>query len=126
MRRPEGVTMIAIWFFIQTGMFVLGLGGAAIGLLGVWTGGDVEGVVFGTMGIVLGVMCLLAFGAAYLFTGLGLWRLRDWSRSAAIVLAVLQLLLFPVGTIAGILIIRYLNKNPEARAAFGLTAPAAG
>ena len=27
MRRPEGVTMIAIWFFIQSSFALLGLGG---------------------------------------------------------------------------------------------------
>jgi len=121
MRRPEGVTMVAIWFFIQASFALLGLGGMTIGFLGLWTGGgEYNDILFGTLGMILGVMLIVGAGAAFLATGLGLWRLKEWSRSAAIVLAVLQLLVIPIGTIAGIMILLYLNRNEEAKAAFGI------
>ncbi len=122
MRRPEGVTMIAIWYFLQTACCVLGLGGMTLGFLGVWADSSGwEDVLFGTLGMVLGVMAILGVGAVYLIAGLGLWRMREWSRSVAIVMAALQLIVVPFGTIAGIMILVYLNRNEEAKRAFGLS-----
>lgn len=118
MRRPDGVTMTAIWFFMNSAFALLGLGGMFIGLIGVWTGGDAEGIIFGTLGMFIGILAIASYGIANAVTGIGLWRLRDWSRGAAKVLAIVQLLLVPIGTVIGIAILVYLARNDNARSAF--------
>jgi hypothetical protein len=109
-----------MWNFLSASVCVLGLGGLSIGLLGIWTGGDAQGVLFGTMGILLGVVAVSATAIAFAVTGWGLWRLKNWARGAAIVLAILQLIIIPIGTVAGIATLVYLRRNREAKAAFGL------
>jgi hypothetical protein len=85
----------------------------------VWTGAShLEDILFGTLGMGIGVMAIFFYGIAYGVVGWGLWGLKEWARSAAIVLAVLQLLLVPLGTILGIIILFYLGRNAEAKAAF--------
>jgi hypothetical protein len=120
MRRPEGVTIIAMWYFLSGSVCVLGLGGLAIGLLGLWSGNNFKGIIFGTMGMLLAVLAVSALAIAYGLTGWALWKVKPWARGASIVLAILQLIVLPVGTIAGIAILVYLSRNPEAKAAFGL------
>ena len=120
MKRPEGVTMVAVWFFILTLSCVLGLGGIGIGLLGVWSGGDAQGILFGTIGMLLGVFAVAAAGFAFAITGWGLWQLKPWAPGVAKVLAIIQLIMIPFGTVAGILILAYLHRNREAKAAFGI------
>lgn len=120
MRRPEGVTIIAIWFFITALFFGLGLLGMAIGLVGLWTGGDTGGLLLGTMGMIVGEIAIAISGIAHVVVGWGLMNLKPWSRGAAIVLAALSIIAVPFGTIAGIMILVYLNKNRQAKEAFGL------
>jgi hypothetical protein len=122
MKRPEGVTMIAVWFFLLTLCCVLGLGGLAIGLISVWTESDAHGILYGTIGMLLAVFAVAAAGFAFAITGWGLWQLKSWSPGVAKVLAILQLIVIPFGTIAGILTLVYLSRNGEARSAFGLPA----
>jgi len=123
MQRPEGVTMIAIWYFTLASFSLLGLGGMTIAFLGLWTGaGNLEDVLFGTLAMILVVMAIVGWGAAHLATGIGLWHLKDWSRSAAKVLAILDFLFVPLfGLVAGIMVLVYLGRNREAKSAFGLT-----
>jgi len=120
MRRPEGVTILAMWYFLSASVCVLGLGGLAIGLLGLWSNHGFHDVVFGTMGMLLAVVAVSMLAVAFALTAWGLWRLKPWARGASIVLAILQLILIPIGTIAGIAILTYLQRNPEAKAAFGI------
>ena len=124
MRRPEGVTMTAMWFFLSAGCCVLGLGGLAIGFMGLWSGGDFQGILFGTMGMMLAAVAIAITGIAYGVVGWALWNLKPWARSGGIVLAALQLMAVPFGTVAGIWIIVYLSRNKAAKLAFGLPAPA--
>ena len=120
MRRPEGVTILAMWYFLSASVCVLGLGGLSIGLLGLWSNHGFHDVVFGTMGMLLGVVAVSMLVVAFGLTAWGLWKLKPWARGASIVLAILQLIFIPIGTIAGIAILMYLQRNPEAKAAFGI------
>ncbi|KPJ52104.1 hypothetical protein AMJ39_08650 [candidate division TA06 bacterium DG_24] len=52
--------------------------------------------------LVLLVSWLLVTGCAWIIAGIGLLRLRPWSRVLQIVLAILSLLWFPLGTAFGI------------------------
>ncbi|MDP7478908.1 MAG: hypothetical protein QGI10_06535, partial [Vicinamibacterales bacterium] len=51
----------------------------------------------------------------------GVLRLREWGRWLAMVLAIMGLLFIPIGTIVGVLIIRYLLSD-EATRVFGVAA----
>jgi hypothetical protein len=118
MRRPEGVTITAIWFYITTVGCVFGLSGMAIGFLGLWTSGTSDGIILGTMGMMVGVMAIATTGIAHAVVGWGLWTLKPWARSAAMVLAIFQTPL-----IAGIIILIYFAKSKEAKRAFGIPVP---
>jgi hypothetical protein len=121
MRRPEGITIIALWFFLCMGTCLLGVFAVAIGFVGLWSGGEeFHGVIIGTMAMMIAELALVTTAVAFGATGWGLWRLKPWSRGASIVLSAIALIFVPFGTIAGILILVYLNRNPEAKAAFGI------
>lgn len=122
MKRPEGVSLIALYFYA---MSIPSLIAACCLLTGAVTAGvsiqNFEfGVVAGITGLVL--VLILAFGLGILFfiTGLGLWGMRTWARWLAVIISILSLLFFPIGTIIGALTIWYLFK-PEIRTAFELT-----
>ncbi len=119
--RPDKVTVIAVWFGIN----------AAISLF------LVALLLFVFPAIVereiaddpeqRGMLIFARFFAVFLFGGfgvlniaalVGLLRLREWGRWLAIILAILGLILIPVHTIVGALIIWYLLSD-EAKHAFG-------
>ena len=120
MNRPEGITLSALWFFLLAACCVFGLGGIAIGMIGLWTSPGAQGILMSTMGMMLGLLAVVTTGVCFAVTGWGLWTLKPWARGAAILLAALQLILVPFGTVAGILILFYLGRNQRAKAAFGL------
>lgn len=59
--------------------------------------------------IFIGAIALL-IGILYAIAGLGLWKLKPWARIIAIILAIISLLNFPVGTAIGIIVLWYLFK----------------
>ena len=121
--RPDKVTVIAVWFSIN----------AAISLF------LVAVLLFVFPAIVereiaddpeRGMLIFARFFGGFLFGGfgvlniavvVGLLRLREWGRWLAIALAILGLILIPVHTIVGALIIWYLLSD-EAKHAFGVAA----
>lgn len=112
--RDDGVTLLAIYHFVVAGIFllatmVLALPTLVLGIVGLTdeAGALVGMVAVGIIGAVTMVLCLL-----YLSIGYGLWTVRQWGRVAAIALAFLSLLLFPLGTIIGGLTLWHLLK-PE-------------
>ena len=121
--RPDKVTVIAVWFSIN----------AAISLF------LVAALLFVFPALVereiaddpeRGILIFARFFGGFLFGGfgvldiaavVGLLRLREWGRWLAIALAILGLILIPVHTIVGALIIWYLLSD-EAKHAFGVAA----
>jgi hypothetical protein len=95
LHRPEGVTIIAMWSFLCASVCVLFLGGLSIGLLGLWISGDPKNMMLGTVGLLLGARRFRhrhrihrhRMGAV----------VQELARGAAIVLAVLQIVLIPIG-----------------------------
>jgi hypothetical protein len=66
----------------------------------------------------LGALCFFLPGViAYVLTGYGLLKYKSWARILAIILAILNLILFPIGTALGIytLVIMF---NEEVKALF--------
>ena len=121
--RPEGITLLAALFWILAilalvaGLFMVGAKDAIIEIMedepDVTEGiiDLVDSILLGT-GIIAFVLAIL-----YIITGWGLWTLKSWARIVAIILAVISLLSFPIGTIIGIVILWYLFK-PEIKTAF--------
>ena len=116
--RPTGVTIIAILFILSAipslygtvYVIVKGLGPALSDGLG-------SGLLENTWAYLLAIVATLFYGVFALVTGYGLWITKDWGRSLAIFMSVFLLFAFPVGTVAGVLIIWYLRKQ-EVRDAF--------
>jgi MFS family permease len=114
--RPDKVTVIAVWFSINAAVSLF----LVAALLFVFPAHDPE----------RGMLIFARFFGGFLFGGfgvlniavvVGLLRLREWGRWLAIALAILGLILIPVHTIVGALIIWYLLSD-EAKHAFGVAA----
>jgi len=60
---------------------------------------------------------LIVIGILDIVIGWGLWNLKRWARTFAIVLAVIGLIGFPIGTVISIVTLWYLFK-PEIKACF--------
>ena len=123
--RPDGVTLISVWFIIRA--IIPFLGAAAIvifALPAVITNTYGSDRYFAVGGVSFGfflVACLVVLNVA---AAVGLLRLREWGRWLAIGLAALGLIMIPIGTIAGGLILWYLLSD-RAKPAFGMAlAPA--
>jgi hypothetical protein len=115
----DGVKLIAVYHFILAGLFLLGTVGVAIpalitGVIGVT---NEPNALIATMILTIIGVLLMTFTLLFLTVGYGLWTRRQWARIAAIVLAILALFAFPIGTFIGALIVWYLIK-PEVVAWF--------
>ena len=118
--RPEGVSIIAVVYYIVS---VPGLAIACFVLV------MVAGLLYslfdagqGQIWLILALVFVLAISIAWsIFADLAgwrLWNLKSWERWLAIILAVLSLGAFPVGTIFGVLVVWYLGFNEDAKRAF--------
>lgn len=125
MQRPDGVSLLSIWHFIVAALFALGLCAMTIPIVAVWADASTSpGDAFiATMFLMIGFVAILVFAVAFVVVGWGLWRLRSWARMAAIVLAILSLFAFPIGTVTGGLTLWYLLADPDGKAAFGIESP---
>lgn len=116
MKRPDGVTLIAVYYWFVAAFFTLGICFVPIGVFG-----DERGLIGALFALTFGLFFTVAGAVVCAAVGWGLWNVKSWARMAAVVLAILQLFAFPIGTVIGALIIWYLWKDPDALAAFGLT-----
>lgn len=118
-KRPDGVVVLAIWYFVLAGGLGLIACAAAVPatlvtMSEVPAGGRILAVSL------LGFAVLFALGASVALATVawGLWQLRDWARLGALVAAALHLPFFPIGTAIGATTLWYLSSHPEVRAAF--------
>ena len=122
--RPDKVTVIAVWFSINAAISLF-LVAAIIFVLPVFLEREIaddpeqKGLVI--FALFFGGFLFGGFGVLSIAVVVGLLRLREWGRWLAIVLAILGLILIPVHTIVGALIIWYLLSD-EAKHAFGVAA----
>lgn len=122
MKRPDGVTLIAIWHFCVAVFMLLGLCAVSVGLVAIWTSpGPQQDAIVGSLAIMFAMFVIIVVGAIFAAVGWGLWQLADWARIGALVLAILQLPGFPVGTVIGALTLWYLLSDPDAKVAFGIS-----
>jgi uncharacterized membrane protein (DUF2068 family) len=119
MRRPDGITLIAVWHFIVALFSLIGLCAMSIPIVAVLAdAGNAGDTMIALVALLFAVIVIIVLGVAFGVVGWGLWQLKDWARIGAIVLAVLQLPGFPLGTIVGGLTLWYLLSDPDAKAAF--------
>jgi hypothetical protein len=121
MKRPDGVTVIAVWYFVEAFFLLIGVCSLiAIPVSGIFADiGDSTGEFWAYFGVTCGVIWLLISGIALVLAGWGLLRMKQWARWLAFVLAIFGLFAFPIGTVIGAVIIWYLFKQ-DVREAFEL------
>ena len=119
MKRPDGVTAIAVWFFVEAFLtLMIACTLIAIPFSGVFSDiGDSTGEFWATFGLTCMVVFVLVQAIALLLAGWGLLRMKGWARWLAFILAIFGLFAFPIGTVIGALIIWYLIKD-DVREAF--------
>ena len=122
MSRDDGITLVAVYFFVVAGLLALGaLATVLIPLIPLSVGGMPFGgamallIVFGLGFLVVGGLAVL-----HLIVGLGLLGRKEWARWLAIILSLLGLFNFPIGTVIGGLIIVFLLQD-NVQEAFGRT-----
>jgi hypothetical protein len=119
-RRPDGVTIIAIIEFVLAAPFFLG----ALAILFFAVPGVLMytrypmGVLAPLFGLAIGILFSTAFGVLFVIAGIGMLNMRSWARIMTIVLAILMLPGFPVGTLLGVVALWYLFQD-EVKALFG-------
>jgi hypothetical protein len=122
--RPDGVTLTAIWFIVNAVLALIGIVAMAIFAIPAVVNDTVGGDrYYAVAGVAFGMLLITTFGVLDVATAVGLFRLRNWGRWLAIVLAAMGLLMFPIGTIVGVFIIWYLLGD-EAKRAFNVAEPA--
>jgi hypothetical protein len=95
---------VLVWFgalfAVIFGVAVLTWGSfmSSVGMMNGFAAGGLAGVV----GIIISLL-FFALAILYFIAGLGLWKHRNWARILTLVLAVLSLFSFPIGTIIGAL-----------------------
>jgi uncharacterized membrane protein (DUF2068 family) len=118
-QRPDGLTIISIWFYLCGAFFLLVTAIVTFMTLAFGVGAVVEdmGMIIPTAMVGFIALAFMALSILNLMVGYGLWILRPWARIGAIALAIVGLILMPVGTLSGALILWYLLK-PESAVAF--------
>ena len=113
---PQGVKISAYLFFATAVLYILSFCGA-LGVAGMFaTSPDSDAA--SVAGLVAVSACfLLLFTILYGAVGYGLLKLQSWARIAAIILAILALCSFPIGTIIGGIVLYFMFQE-EAKQAF--------
>jgi MFS family permease len=112
MSMKDHVTVVAV---LRIGSALLGLLAAAVVFVSVVGGGLISGDpeairITGVVGTVIGIG-LGVLSVPGLVAGIGLLRRWSWARWISLVLAVLDLLLVPIGTLFGIYAIWVLMQD---------------
>ncbi len=123
MKRPDGVTVIAIVHFLLGALVLLGAcGWLALMPAVIMSPGSGGGRLVGTMFFAIFALATVIVGVLPFLAGWGLLKLKEWARWLTIILAILMLFGFPVGTAIGGLIIWYLLQ-PQVAMVFGSGVP---
>lgn len=91
------------WLYAASGGVVLLLAavlGTVFGLAGVFAGGEGGGALIGGIGFVVAIF-IAALAVPSLVCGWALLNYKPWARTFGIVLSILQLGSFPLGTLLG-------------------------
>jgi len=115
--------VISVIDYIYAGLFVFGaiilfIGGTAFSSLGFFHKMFFNfGGLFGGALIFISLI-FLALAILYFYIGKSIMQLKSWAKNTQIIMAVLQLFSFPIGTIIGIFILWALLINKETKDLF--------
>jgi len=109
-KRPDGVTLIAVLQFISGGLGILALMVMLIVGL-VMLAVPANGAMAILLMLFLCGLLIIACSLLSIAAGVGLLRLSNWARWVTIIMAILSLPAFPIGTVIGGLIIWYLLQD---------------
>lgn len=115
MKRPDGVTLIAVGHLLNGALLALAallMMILPLPLYASWITSNEGGWSWPLLGSVLGVLGLGGASLLGFVAGWALLKLQEWARWLTIGLALLSLPLFPIGSVAGALIIAYLLQPP--------------
>lgn len=117
MKRPDLLILVIMWELISA--FIALVGMSAIFIFALPSVLDLENIdrVGGLFGISIGVFVLFCFMAITIAAGIGLLIGKEWGRILGLANAALTLIIIPIGTIIGVLVIIYL-LTPEVREYF--------
>lgn len=126
-RRPDGVTIIALWYMVLAAGAAFGACVAAVpaGLVSLNTDMPTGGRFLATVLLGFGLTVAVVIAVLFAIIAWGLWKLREWGRIGALVGAIFHLPFFPMGTVIGVAQLWYLSSHHEALAAFRGTPPTA-
>ena len=115
---PQGVKISAYIFYAVAVIAVLGLCASVVsnGLAISAAGNNQDAMTSALIGLGVGGCVSILFTALYAFVGYSLMKLQKWARIAAIVLAVLALCGFPIGTILGGIVLYFMFQQETQRA----------
>lgn len=106
---------VVAWLWIANGILSILL--AIAGLTAINWPGAIPGLKE-TLLATIGALCFFLPGiVAYLLAGYGLLHFRPWARILAIIMAILNLIFFPIGTTLGIYTLWVMFKR-ETKALF--------
>ena len=118
MKRPAPIVLIAVWEFISALVILIGIVFASFVVLGTPFWVVVGSMWWETLGFgALVFLCLsavlvtLTYFVIALMGGIALLQGKEWGRILAIAHAALSLLLIPVGTVIGTLVLVYLTSQ---------------
>ncbi len=114
--RDNGVTLIAIYHYTAALLYVLATAILAFPtlILAIVTVTEAPPAVFGMIAVGLVAAITMLLSLIHIIIGYGLWTLKHWARVAAMALAVVTLLAFPIGTAIGAVVLWYLMKSETA------------
>lgn len=117
MKKPDLLILVIMWEFISAFGALVGM--SAIFIFALPSVLDLEDIarVGGLFGISIGLFVLFCFIAITIAAGIGLLIGKEWGRILSLAHAALTLIIIPIGTIIGILVIIYL-LTPEVREYF--------
>lgn len=111
-KRPDLFILLVIWQFVAGFLWLVGIIAAVIFAYPFSPGYEGTTVETGDIvGMIVGTLFLLACLSIAIASGIGLLKGKRWARIVTIVNAALSLLLVPIGTFAGILVLAYLMKS---------------
>jgi hypothetical protein len=112
MKKPDGIMFIAIYYLLIGLLFLISSCAVLIVLISAlfYTSDPVE-TTWAAFGIGVGLLFCLIFLIGSVMAGWGLLKMKDWGRWAAMILAGIQLLGFPIFTVIGGFIIYYLLRE---------------
>ncbi len=134
------VYAILVWF----GAFWIVLAAFALLFIGSFMGGMMGGVfsgmmpmmdeeVFGQMaaagglfgiGLIILLVVLAALAVAYIIIGRAIWHRESWGRTAGLVISIISVLSFPIGTLIGAFGIWLFGFEPAVKELFARQPPA--